>query len=143
MHFRPRLLADETEQRRGGKQRGGTRRHQPPGLQPADVDDDGHGNIGATDATDLRLGGIVLRRRRFEPATPTTTAAGTARIISDAADGHGRVHVVHLRRVRQNSALHERSPVPAGFAETVVGESLFVQQDARHIEVADERWVRI
>lgn len=134
MHFRPRLLADETEQRRGGKRRGRTRGHRLPGLHPAD---DGCDNVGATGAADLRSRGIVPRRRRHddESATPATAAtAGTARIIPDAADGHGRVLVIHPRRDCQNPALRERSPIPAGFAETV-----FVQQNARHIEVADER----
>lgn len=140
MHFRPRLLADETEQRRGWKRRGGAGGHQPPGLHPADVDDDGRDNVGATDAADLRFRGIMLcHRRPDESATPATTAAGTARISLVAADGHGRVLVVHPRRAHQNSALRERYPVPAGFAEAIDSEPLFVQQDARHIEVADER----
>lgn len=141
--FRRRLLADETEQRRGGKRRrGGAGGHRFPGLHPADVDDDGRDNVNATDPADLCFRGIVLRHRRpHESATraATAAAAGTARIIPDAADGHGRVLVVHPRRARQNSALRERYPVPAGFAEAIDGEPLFVQQDARHIEVADER----
>lgn len=135
MHLRRRLLADETEQRRGGKRRGGTGGHWLPGPHPADVDDDGCDNVGATDAADLRSRGIAPRRRRpgesATPASAATAAAGTARIIPD---GDGRVLVVHPRRARQNSALRERYPVPAGLAETV-----FVQQNARHIEVADER----
>lgn len=84
-------------------------------------------------------------RRRDEFATPATIAAAATitGIVFDAdgenSDGR-RVLIVHLRgRAQQNTPLRERPLVPAGFAEAIISEPLFVQQDTRYIEVADER----
>jgi len=94
----------------------------------ADTDDDGHGDVDDIDGAAGIAGfvdGVLRHRRRDEFATPATIAAATITgIVFDADDESNdgrRVLIVHLR-AQQNTSLRERIPVPAGFAQAIIGE---------------------
>lgn len=94
--------------------------------------------------------GVFRQRYLRESATPSiATSTAATRIVVDASDENdgrfddGRgilvVVLVRLRRAQQTSSFRKRSLVAAGLAEAVINEPFLIQQDARNIEVANER----